>query len=155
MTQAQDIAAVLRGPSGRDGAPTPSTVNVGTTERWVSALAGAGLAMAGLSRRSPGGYAMAAAGGMLLWRGVGGTCLLYSALGWSTAAQTPMRAERGADRWAVRPTVPFGEAASRLGQTRDSRLDAEIEQTFPASDAPATMGSTAQAGAAPGRSDRG
>lgn len=154
MSEGQDIAAVLRGPTVRDDARARSSVNVGTTERWASALAGAGMAVAGLSRRSPGGLALAAAGGMLLWRGVGGSCLLYSALGWSTADPAPRAQERGADRWPVRPTVPFGEAGSRLGLTRDQRLDEEIEQTFPASDAPTHMAGAAKAGAAPGRSDR-
>jgi hypothetical protein len=154
VTHPQDVAEVLRGPAGQDRSRSLSSVNVGTAERWVSALAGAGLAMAGLSRRSPAGTAMAAAGGMLIWRGIGGSCLLYSALGWSTAPPVPTSPDRGADRWAIRPSIPFGEAGSRLGQTRDQRLEDDLEQSFPASDVPAHMGGTTHAGSAPGRSDR-
>jgi hypothetical protein len=154
VTHPQDVAEVLRGSAGRDPSRSPSSVNVGTAERWVSALAGAGLAMAGLSRRSPAGTAMAAAGGMLLWRGIGGSCPLYAVLGWSTAVPMPTSPDRGADRWAIRPTVPFGEAGSRLGQTGERRLEEDLEQSFPASDVPAHMGGTTLAGSAPGRSGR-
>jgi hypothetical protein len=155
VSDVQDVAEVLRDPSARKRVSKVSSVNVGTAERWLSALAGAGLTMAGLARRSPGGIVLAAAGGALVWRGLGGTCLAYRALGWSTAAAVPRMNERGADRWAVRPTVPFGEAASRLGQTREERLESDLEQSFPASDVPGHMGRTTTAGSAPGRSDNG
>jgi uncharacterized membrane protein len=59
--------------------------NVGDIERWLSVLGGAALGVFGLSRRSPGGLALAAVGGSLLWRGVSGHCALYGALGMNTA----------------------------------------------------------------------
>ena len=55
--------------------------NLGTTERTLSAAAGVFLALAGLSRRSLGGVALAAVGGGLIYRGVSGWCHLYEALG--------------------------------------------------------------------------
>lgn len=154
VTHPQDVAEVLRASAGQHR-PGPSTpVNVGTAERWVSALAGTGLTMLGLSRRSRAGMAMTAAGGMLLWRGIGGSCPLYAVLGWSTAHPVPIAPDRGADRWAFRPKVPSGEGGSRPWQTRERRLEADLEPSFPASDVPAHMGGTTHAGAAPGRSFR-
>lgn len=154
MTHPQDVAEVLRGSAGPHRPGVPSAVNVGTAERWVSALAGTGLTMVGLSRRSRAGTAMAAAGGLLLWRGIGGSCPFYAVLGWSTARPVPLSPDRGADRWAVRPNVPFGEAGKGPVQTRERRLEEDLEQSFPASDVPAHMGGTTHAGAATGRSNR-
>src|SRR5207245_4932730 len=67
-------------------------LNVGEYERWASILGGGMLALYGLSRRSWGGLALAAVGGMLVERGVAGRCRCYSALGISTAdrPQGPM-----------------------------------------------------------------
>jgi len=62
-----------------------SPINVGPTERTVSAAAGALLALAGLSRRSVGGLALAALGGGLIYRGVSGNCPAYRAAGIDTA----------------------------------------------------------------------
>lgn len=154
MTHPQDVAEVLRGSAGPHRPGPGASVNVGPAERWVSALAGTGLAMVGLSRRSRAGMAMTAAGGLLLWRGIGGSCPLYAVLGRSTAHPVPISPDRGADRWAVRPDVPFGEGGDRPGRTRERRLEEDLEQSFPASDVPAHMGGTTHAGAAPGRSFR-
>jgi uncharacterized membrane protein len=60
-------------------------VNVGQTERWASALAGGGLAILGLTRRTWGGVVLALVGGTLIYRGSTGHCHLYDALGVSTA----------------------------------------------------------------------
>src|SRR5437763_16448277 len=64
--------------------PTPR-VNVGDTERLVSAGLGAGLAITGLSRTTLPGLAVAALGGCLVYRGISGHCEMYRALGVSTA----------------------------------------------------------------------
>jgi uncharacterized membrane protein len=56
-------------------------VNLTETERIFSAAAGALLAVTGLGRRSPGGIAMALAGGGLVRRGITGHCSMYEALG--------------------------------------------------------------------------
>jgi uncharacterized membrane protein len=62
-------------------------INVGDTERLVSALGGGALAVFGLSRGSLGGLALAAVGGALVYRGVTGYCHCYEALSISTAEE--------------------------------------------------------------------
>lgn len=64
--------------------PTTS-INVGDAERWASTLGGTALGIFGLTRGSLGGLALAAIGGSLLYRGLGGHCHLYGALGINTA----------------------------------------------------------------------
>jgi uncharacterized membrane protein len=64
-------------------------VNVGSTERLVSAVAGGALAVAGLRARSVPGALAALVGGALVYRGVSGHCSGYSALGINTARETP------------------------------------------------------------------
>ena len=56
-------------------------VNVGTTERLISLASGVAIAWYGLSRRSLGGYALAAIGGALAYRGATGYCSVYQTLG--------------------------------------------------------------------------
>jgi len=143
-----DVAQVLRGPE-----PEPQE-NVGGTERWVSTLAGAGLALAGVMRGTLGGALVSLAGAALIHRGLTGHCAVYGALNVNTANRVPRHAPRGADRWhTTRSLVPGGPAGAVLGQTRTpDKGDQSLAQTFPASDAPAFMGSTAHAGAAPKRS---
>ena len=63
--------------------------NVGGTERWVSGLGGATLALWGLRRASLPGLLAAAVGGALAWRGLSGWCNLYGALGIDRAGTTP------------------------------------------------------------------
>jgi len=70
-------------------------VNVGEIERYGSMIGGAALAAAGLSRRSLPGLLIAALGGLLIARGIGGHCRLYQTIGVSTAAED-------------RPGVPHG-----------------------------------------------
>lgn len=59
-------------------------MNVGNSERIVSALAGGLLAMWGLRRKGTIGYGAAAVGAELLYRGSTGHCHAYSAMGIST-----------------------------------------------------------------------
>jgi len=60
---------------------TTSSINVGSVERVASVVGGAALVTFGLMRRSRSGLGLAATGGMMLYRGLGGNCLLYRALG--------------------------------------------------------------------------
>ena len=60
---------------------TASSINVGSVERVASVVAGTALVAWGLFRRSRSGLGLAATGGMMLYRGLGGNCLLYRALG--------------------------------------------------------------------------
>jgi uncharacterized membrane protein len=65
--------------------------NVGSTERWLSALAGTALVTYGLERRSRASAAEAVIGGVLFYRGLTGRCPLYQALG-TTTARSPATA---------------------------------------------------------------
>jgi len=60
-------------------------VNVGDTERWLSAVGGGALALYGLKRGGLGGAVLLAIGGALVYRGYTGHCSAYSALGMNTA----------------------------------------------------------------------
>lgn len=77
MSEAVMTGERARGDFARD-------VNVGDTERMVSAVAGGALVTWGLMRRSLGGLALVAAGGVLAWRGLTGHCGLYRAMGIDT-----------------------------------------------------------------------
>ena len=66
-------------------------INVGRTERTISAVAGGALALAGLRMRSLPGLLMAALGGGLAYRGVTGHCHAYRALGVNTADEDDAR----------------------------------------------------------------
>lgn len=72
--------------------------NVGRIERWISVLAGTAIAAYGVRRRSVPGMAVAAIGGALLHRGATGRCMVYEALGITTADE---RAGHGV-------SVPYG-----------------------------------------------
>ncbi len=61
--------------------------NVGETERWLSGIGGTVLALFGLSRGDLAGLALAAGGGLLVYRGLTGHCGCYQALGISTARE--------------------------------------------------------------------
>jgi len=64
----------------------PTTkINVGETERMVSLVGGPALALFGLSRRNPGGIALAALAGWLFYRGFTGHDPVYDAIGVNTA----------------------------------------------------------------------
>jgi uncharacterized membrane protein len=58
-----------------------SSVNVANTERWASALGGSLMVLLGWSRRSAAGLFFMLGGGYLLYRGLGGSCPLYRAMG--------------------------------------------------------------------------
>jgi uncharacterized membrane protein len=73
----------------------PSHRNLNDTERFISAGAGALLALTGLSRRSLGGVALAVLGGGLIYRGASGYCPLYESLGIDTS-QASSPGESGA-----------------------------------------------------------
>jgi uncharacterized membrane protein len=66
--------SILAGRRGR-------AVNVGDTERMISAIAGGALALYGLRRGSLGGLLVAGLGAALGYRGLTGHCQLYDALG--------------------------------------------------------------------------
>jgi uncharacterized membrane protein len=73
------------------GEQSGSSVNVGQTERWVSAVGGGALALYGLTRGSLGGIALALVGAALVQRGYSGHCNLYEAMGYSTGGDAGLR----------------------------------------------------------------
>jgi len=64
-------------------------VNVGDSERWLSAVGGGALAVYGLKRGGLGGALLLAVGGALVYRGYTGHCSAYAALGKNTAEPAP------------------------------------------------------------------
>lgn len=73
-------------------------INVGMSERKLSALAGGLAAIYGLTRRDPFGLALALLGGAVVYRGLSGSCAVYSALGIDTT-----------DEGGQKPRVPVRE----------------------------------------------
>jgi uncharacterized membrane protein len=67
--------------------PGASGVNVGTTERWISLIAGVPLTCYGLVRLGFGGITLVLLGGSAIYRGVTGHSLLYQALEVNTATK--------------------------------------------------------------------
>jgi uncharacterized membrane protein len=59
--------------------------NVARNERWISAVAGGGLIVAGVLRGKFSGLLMALGGGALVYRGLTGHCMVYRSLGVNTA----------------------------------------------------------------------
>lgn len=59
--------------------------NINDIERWGSVIAGTAIAAYGLKMRSISGLVLSAVGGALLWRGASGHCMVYEALGLSSA----------------------------------------------------------------------
>ncbi len=83
-------AGQITGLTGTDEQTGPD-VNIGQTERWVSAIGGGALALFGLTRGSLGGIALGLLGAALVQRGVRGHCELYQAMGYSTAGEAGLR----------------------------------------------------------------
>jgi len=77
--------------AGGAGEQSGSSVNVGQTERWVSAVGGGALALYGITRGSLGGIALALVGAALVQRGYSGHCNLYEAIGYSTGDDAALR----------------------------------------------------------------
>ena len=68
-----------------------AAVNVGDGERMLSAVAGGAALLYGLGRGALGGWALAALGAALAYRGLTGHCTVYQALGVDTATREGRR----------------------------------------------------------------
>lgn len=113
--------------------------NVGAEERLFSIVGGAAALGYGLGRRTTfGGMLIAVVGGFLLYRGIGGYCPVYGALGIDTARgkEEPAPASRPQP-----PSTSREEGAPSPEESRDAKVQEASEESFPASDAPA-WGST-------------
>lgn len=88
MSAGEEMSAVVesgRGGLGEITGGSSGTVNVGHTERWVSAIGGGALALYGVTRGSLGGIALALLGAALVQRGMSGHCNVYEAIGHDTS----------------------------------------------------------------------
>ncbi len=93
MTQIETQQPTQQDRFERNNDEAQRRVNVGDTERWVSALAGGAAALYGLKRGSLGGLLVAALGGALVYRGATGHCSAYAAMGMNTAGREPATPE--------------------------------------------------------------
>lgn len=85
-----------------------TNLNVGTTERVVSALGGAALAVIGLRNfPKPGGIGLLLSGGYLLLRGISGYCAINAAIGRNTA-------HRKASAMEIRSTLTVNKPRSEV-----------------------------------------
>ncbi|HVS33306.1 MAG TPA: SRPBCC family protein [Thermoanaerobaculia bacterium] len=91
--------------------------NVANAERWLSVVAGSAVAAYGLKRRSVSGLVLAGLGGVLMWRGATGHCMVYEALGITTAAE-----EQG-----QQVSVPYGKG---VRVEKSVTIDAAPEQLY-------------------------
>lgn len=64
-----------------------SNRNINDPERWVSVIFGSALAAYGLRKRSIGGIVLSVLGGALVWRGATAHCMIYEAMGITTAEE--------------------------------------------------------------------
>lgn len=91
--------------------------NVGELERWLSAIGGAALALYGVERRGASGAMLALAGAELVRRGVSGRCMLYDAMGISTAGETRLGSLPHADGPTSRAAVLEARKAIKFEQS--------------------------------------
>ena len=96
------------------GFHTSSRTNVGNTERWISAGAGAALALLGLSRRGLGGLMALGAGAALIYRGVSGHCRAYEAMGIDTSEHNPATAVPAQAGTRVEKTITVNCSPEKL-----------------------------------------
>lgn len=90
-----------------------SSINVGETERLVSLVGGAMLALIGLERRSLTGLILAGAGAALVYRGYTGSCGVYKALN-VTSAEPAAPEKYSAHGIHVEVATTIGKSAEEL-----------------------------------------
>ena len=116
---------------------TPQSGNLSNTERTVSTLLGSALALVAARRGSPILRALAGtASAALFARAYAGHCAMKAALTGQTSLTGGM-----ADQWRRMSHTPRSGTLSRAAQSRAAQYDAtdeSVDQSFPASDPPAS-----------------
>jgi len=117
--------------------------NVGSKERWASAVGGGALMAWALARRpsSAASRALALGGAALLLRGATGRCPVYSRLRADNTQESPVTM-RGKKIRSGGRTWPLPEGARRVGEEAEDRdaVEQASRDSFPASDPPAFSG---------------
>lgn len=119
-------------------------VNVGATERAVTAGVGGAALLAALSRPGPTGWLLGLAGGLMLARAATGHCPAYRAMGMSTAdaaADARWPSGRRDDVAEVldgphREMAIWGGDGHGEDESGPDEVTRDSEQSFPASDPP-------------------
>jgi uncharacterized membrane protein len=89
--------------------------NVGDAEQLISLIAGSALVGYGLVKSTLGGLGLAAIGGMLVHRGMTGTCQLYSALGIDTSDKhSPQASIPAGDGTKVEESITINRSSEEL-----------------------------------------
>lgn len=91
-----------------------SHVNVSDNERMVSSLGGGALAAYGLARGGWLGFALAAIGGGLVYRGVTGHCSMYETAGINTAPKQNMTSVKAGAHVKVEKSVTINAPVEQL-----------------------------------------
>lgn len=102
------------GGTAESGARERRAHNINEIERGASAFVGGVLLLAGLRRRSPGGWLTALVGGLLVLRGLRGHSPLYEALDVDTAELEPGGDGESAGPTEVERSVTVGRPAEEL-----------------------------------------
>jgi len=89
---------------GTSPLPEDTARNVGDRERWLSLLGGGLLALYTL-RRSMGTGVLLGVAGALMYRGLKGQCMLYDAMGISTATPPALEAPRPSHEQPPEPSL--------------------------------------------------